>query len=89
MFAIVGTVPDRDFPLAIGEALLVNGVIRIEGKSVPVNRGTPALLAAAIKTCKALDQPASWQTGTHALPRLALAPLVVHTPPFTCTSRST
>ena len=58
MFAIVGTVPDQDFPLAVGEVLLVNGVIRIEGKSVPVNRGTPALLAAAIKTCEALDQPA-------------------------------
>ena len=58
MFAIVGTVPDQDFPLAVGEVLLVNGVIRIEGKSVPVNRGTPALLAAAIKTCEVLDQPA-------------------------------
>jgi len=57
MFAIVGTVPDQDFPLAVGEVLLVNGVIRIEGKSVPVNRGTPALLAAAIKTCEVLDQP--------------------------------
>jgi len=58
MFAIVGTVPDHDFPLAVGEVLLVNGVIHIEGKSVPVNRGTPALLAAAIKTCEVLDQPA-------------------------------
>ncbi|MCJ7685003.1 MAG: sugar kinase, partial [Desulfobacteraceae bacterium] len=58
MFAIVGTVPDREFPLAVGEVLLVNGVIRIEGKSVPVSRGTPALLAAAIKTCEVLDQPA-------------------------------
>ena len=58
MFAIVGTVPDQDFPLAVGEVLLVNGVIRIEGKSVAVNRGTPALLAAAIKTCEVLDQPA-------------------------------
>ena len=58
MFAIVGTVPDHDFPLAVGEVLLVNGVIRIEGKSVPVNRGTSALLAAAIKTCEVLDQPA-------------------------------
>lgn len=58
MFAIVGTVPDREFPLAVGEALLVNGLICIEGKSVPVSRGTPALLAAAIKTCEVLDQPA-------------------------------
>ncbi|MCG2775940.1 MAG: hypothetical protein L6406_09715 [Desulfobacterales bacterium] len=58
MLAVVGTVPDREFPLAVGEAFLVNGVIRIEGKSVPVSRGTPALLAAAIKTCEVLDQPA-------------------------------
>ena len=58
MFAIVGTVPDQDFPLAVGEVLLVNGLIRIEGKNVPVSRGTPALLAAAIKACEVLDQPA-------------------------------
>ena len=58
MFAIVGTVPDQDFPLAVGEALLVNNLIRIEGKNVPVSRGTPALLAAAIKACEVLDQPA-------------------------------
>lgn len=58
MFAIVGTVPDQDFPLAVGEVLLVNNLIRIEGKSAPVNRGTPALLAAAIKACEVLDQPA-------------------------------
>jgi hypothetical protein len=58
MLAVVGTLPDQDFPLAVGEVLLVNVVIHIEGKSIPVNRGTPALLAAAIKTCEVLDQPA-------------------------------
>ncbi len=58
MFAVVGTVPDREFPLVSGEVSLKDNVICIKGKNVSVNRGTPALLAAAIKTCEVLDQPA-------------------------------
>ena len=58
MFAVVGTVPDREFPLVSGEVSLEDNVICIKGKNVSVNRGTPALLAAAIKTCEVLDQPA-------------------------------
>jgi sugar/nucleoside kinase (ribokinase family) len=58
MFAVVGTVPDREFPLVSGEVSLEDNVICIQGKKVSVNRGTPALLAAAIKTCEVLDQPA-------------------------------
>ncbi|MBW1701941.1 MAG: sugar kinase [Deltaproteobacteria bacterium] len=58
MFAVVGTVPDREFPLVSGEVNLEDNVICIQGKKVSVNRGTPALLAAAIKTCEVLDQPA-------------------------------
>ena len=58
MFAVVGTVPDREFPLVSGEVFLEDDGICIQGKMVSVNRGTPALLAAAIKTCEVLDQPA-------------------------------
>ncbi|MCD6296672.1 MAG: sugar kinase [Deltaproteobacteria bacterium] len=57
MLAIIGTVPDQDFPLVEGDVGLVDDEIYIQGKKVSVNRGTPALLAAAIKTCEVLDMP--------------------------------
>jgi hypothetical protein len=57
MLAIIGTVPDQDFPLAAGDVGLVDDEIYIGGKRVSVNRGTPALLASAIKTCEVLDIP--------------------------------
>ncbi len=57
MIAIVGTIPDRDFPMILGEVNLDNGRIRIQGNSFPVVRGTPALLAAAIKACEVLGRP--------------------------------
>ncbi|MDY0374289.1 MAG: NAD(P)H-hydrate dehydratase [Desulfobacterium sp.] len=55
MFAVVGTVPDEDFPLVSGKVTMDGDKICIQGHSVPVNRGTPALLAAAIKTCETLN----------------------------------
>ena len=58
MFAVAGTVPIQDFPLLAGEVFLEDDDICIQGKQVPVNRGTPALLAAAIKVCEVLDQGA-------------------------------
>jgi hypothetical protein len=58
VLGIVGTVPSEDFPLVTGEIALVDGMIRIENKFVPVNRGTPALLAAACIITEALGQPA-------------------------------
>ena len=57
MIAIVGTIPDRDFPLVADEVNLEGDKIHIKGNRFPVNRGTPALLAAAIKTCEVLEQP--------------------------------
>ena len=54
MLGVVGTVPDTDFSLIAGEIELDNDMIRIQGRKVPVNRGTPALLAAACKTSEAL-----------------------------------
>ena len=56
MLAIIGTVPDQDFPLVTGEVFLEGDSICIQGRRVTVNRGTPALLAAAIKACEVLDQ---------------------------------
>jgi hypothetical protein len=56
MLAVVGTIPDREFPLLAGKVTLENGEICIQGKKVAVKRGTPALLAAAIKVGEALGQ---------------------------------
>ncbi|MGB2927677.1 MAG: sugar kinase, partial [Desulfobacterales bacterium] len=58
MIGVVGTVPDQDFPLVTGETRLEGDSIYIRGKQILVNRGTPALLAAAIKTAQVLDQGA-------------------------------
>ena len=56
MLAIVGTVPDQKFPLTAGKVSLKDDEICIQGKRVHVNRGTPALLAAAVKTGEMLGQ---------------------------------
>ena len=56
MLAIVGTVPDQKFPLTTGEVSMEDDKICIQGKRVHVNRGTPALLAAAVKTGEMLGQ---------------------------------
>lgn len=50
MLAVVGTVPVKGFPLVAGEVTLDHDSIVIEGIKVPVNRGTPALIAASIMT---------------------------------------
>ena len=57
MLAIAGTVPSEDFPLVDGKITMVGNEIRIDDKRVSVNRGTPALMAAAIKTAETLGQP--------------------------------
>ncbi len=57
MLAVVGTVADQDFPLIAGKVTLQGDRIHIQGNEVTVNRGTPALLASAIKTAEALGQP--------------------------------
>jgi ADP-dependent NAD(P)H-hydrate dehydratase / NAD(P)H-hydrate epimerase len=44
---IVGTVPREDFPLYEGPCRLDNGRLILEGHTVSIARGTPALLAAA------------------------------------------
>jgi NAD(P)H-hydrate repair Nnr-like enzyme with NAD(P)H-hydrate dehydratase domain len=57
MLAIAGTIPDINFPLTTGEVTLHGDCISIQGNTISVNRGTAALLAAAIKTCEAIGQP--------------------------------
>lgn len=57
MLAVVGTIPDENFPLMTGMVTLVEGRICIQGYTVPVKRGTPALLAAAVKAGEVLKRP--------------------------------
>ena len=57
MLAVVGTIPEEDFPLVAGDVRLEKDRIQVGEKRVPVNRGTPALLAAAIKAGEVLDLP--------------------------------
>jgi ADP-dependent NAD(P)H-hydrate dehydratase / NAD(P)H-hydrate epimerase len=57
MLAIVGTVPDPNVPVLVGEATLDFQQVAVGGRRFPVNRGTPALLAAAIQVCQVLGKP--------------------------------
>ena len=57
MLAVVGTIPDPDFPLVAGEVTLKGEHIYVEGHPAPVNRGTPALMAAAIRCLEVLGLP--------------------------------
>ena len=54
MLAVIGTIPDIAFPVVKGKAFLENDMIRIQDSQAPVNRGTAALIAAAIKTSEFL-----------------------------------
>lgn len=60
MWAVVGTIPYKDFPLVAGEVCLKDDGISIQGRQIPVKRGTPAMVAAAIKAGEFLDQPAPY-----------------------------
>jgi ADP-dependent NAD(P)H-hydrate dehydratase / NAD(P)H-hydrate epimerase len=57
VLAVIGTVPDPDFPLVHGVADLQGERLTVAGQSCPVNRGTPALLAATVQTTRTLGQP--------------------------------
>ena len=54
LLAVVGTVPDERFPLTSGRMTLVDDTLRINDESIPVNRGTPALIGAVIKAGEVL-----------------------------------
>jgi len=57
MIGIVGTVPDLQLPVIHGKARLVDTHIEINGRSIAVNRCTPALIAAALKACECVRCP--------------------------------
>lgn len=47
---IIGTVPKKDFPLICGQAVMNGPELIVEGREIPIARGTPALIAAACIT---------------------------------------
>jgi hypothetical protein len=55
MLGIVGTVPDAEFPVIEGAVSVDGDSIAINGLSVPVNRGTPALIGAAVAAAGVLN----------------------------------
>lgn len=65
MLAIIGTIPDDEFPIVCGKARLDNDTLFIEGKDIPIIRGTPALIAASIKILEILkkDSPFVYLVG--------------------------
>jgi sugar/nucleoside kinase (ribokinase family) len=54
MLALIGTVPDKDFPLVSGSVALKGDCLSLDGQKTSVNRGTPALIAATCMACKTL-----------------------------------
>jgi hypothetical protein len=60
VLAVVGTVPQTDYPLVAGVVRWAGDQISLEGHEAPVNRGTPALLAAALKVSEVLGRPPVW-----------------------------
>jgi hypothetical protein len=57
MLGVVGTVPDPEFPLVHGPVRLRGDRLHIQGRGLPIHRGTPALLAAAIRAAECLGGP--------------------------------
>ncbi len=63
MWLIIGTIPDADFALSCDRlmerppAVCGDSLLLPDGRAVPVQRGTSALAATAILTCKARNVP--------------------------------
>jgi sugar/nucleoside kinase (ribokinase family) len=54
MLALIGTVPDKNFPLVSGSVALKGDCLSLDGHKTSVNRGTPALIAATCMACQTL-----------------------------------
>ena len=60
MLAIIGTVPEKDFPITHGHLGLDNCRLKIRDAAIEVNRGTSALMAAAVQTAEKLGTEAPY-----------------------------
>jgi hypothetical protein len=65
MLAIIGTVPEEDFPVLFGKVKLINDFLYIEDRKVSIQRGTSALIASACKVFQTLkkDLPYAYLVG--------------------------
>ncbi len=57
MLGLVGTIPENSFPLVSGTVILEKNRLIVGEKRIAVNRGTPAMIAAAVQTLNYLNQP--------------------------------
>ncbi len=58
MLGIIGTIPENCFPQTTGQAFVQGKELIIDQKRIPINRGTPAMVAAAAETLEYLGKPA-------------------------------
>lgn len=56
MLAVIGTIPDNDFPLIAGIVKRQGEELLLEGERIKINRGTPALIAAALEINRLVGQ---------------------------------
>ena len=57
MLGLVGTIPEKQLPLISGPVVFEGDQIILENERIAVNRGTPAMIAAAAETLKYMAQP--------------------------------
>nr|WP_321513815.1 NAD(P)H-hydrate dehydratase [uncultured Pseudodesulfovibrio sp.] len=57
MLAIVGTIPDLDVPVLDAPVTIRDGELSVNGRIISPDRGTPALLAAAVEASLYLNEP--------------------------------
>lgn len=55
---LIGTVPDASVPVSFGRVELSGGQVAVGGSRQQLNRGTPAMMAAAAAVCRHLGLPA-------------------------------
>lgn len=65
MLAIIGTVPEEDFPITSDRVHLDGNYLILNNRKIPINRGTPALIASACKIFEILgkDMPYVYLVG--------------------------
>lgn len=56
MLAIIGTVPEEDFPITFGKSYWENDFLVVDDKKIPIQRGTTALIASACKILEFLNK---------------------------------
>ncbi len=57
MFGLVGTIPEEGFPLVSGMVILKENRLIVGERRIAVNRGTPAMIAAAVETLNYMNKP--------------------------------